>query len=439
MWTCSSFYRLYSFTADVDDEQKHYVRKLSAKLKMEVVSFYHSCGVSVQLPDRRYVGKRFLIETLHIAHNMYQTVTGSKIGFSTFAKLRPKDVKLSKSTPHRQCLCDKCENMEQLCRKVTSLGIKGINKSVKVCLGKMMCPPKTISYGSLTVNDIQCVLRVCTSCGLQHLKDDIVQNNTRDVMLQKCTWNMWTQEKIKNTTKLVNKEYTGTYLEVVNAFLQQLHSFALHMFNAKWQVNDFKMLKSNLRPGELLMVHDFAQNYLCISQDEAQGGHFLHEQVTIHPSICFRACSTPKCNKIVCEEIIHISSDGLHDNFAVTHFRNSCVQDFERRGISVDRVYEFSDQAPQQYKSCNAFYHLSKAQKPSISNFFGVQHGKSVADGAAGRVKCTAWVGVLTKQANIQNSKHFYDYCKKKMETKNDDSVLCTHYRVAFKNTRKIK
>ena len=329
--------------------------------------------------------------------------------------------------------------MELLCNKVVCLGIQGIPKSINAAIKKTCCAEKTIPYGGFQVHDIPCILRSCKQCGLEQLKQEICEKNSKEFMERQCSWNMWTQDKSNDSTKLVNKEMLGSYLDLVNTYLEQLHYMAWHMFNAKWQFNDLRMLKSNLGPGEILMVHDFAQNYICISQDEAQGGHYLHKQVTIHPTISYRVCPSENCNKTVCEEIIHISNDSSHDQFAVAHFRKGCIELMKSLGESVERIFEYTDQAPNQYKNRNAFQRLSKVDYPCVSNFYGVQHGESVADGAAGRVKRTAWVGVLTKKATITNAKQFYDYCKENMETTCDATVSCCHYRVTFKYAHGIK
>ena len=40
-----------------------------------------------------------------------------------------------------------------------------------------------------------------------------------------------------------------------------------------------------LKPGQLLQVLDFSQNYLNVYQDEAQGAHWDHTQTVIHPIV----------------------------------------------------------------------------------------------------------------------------------------------------------
>ena len=58
---------------------------------------------------------------------------------------------------------------------------------------------------------------------------------------------------------------------------------AEHTFMATWNYCQYKKVKQNFVEGDVLMVDDFAQNYLCENQNEPQGLHWLYQQVTIHP------------------------------------------------------------------------------------------------------------------------------------------------------------
>ena len=62
---------------------------------------------------------------------------------------------------------------------------------------------------------------------------------------------------------------------------------AEHTFMASWNYCQFKQAKRNIIPGELMLVHDFAQNYLCLLQNEPQGMHWDHKQVTLHPTVAY--------------------------------------------------------------------------------------------------------------------------------------------------------
>ena len=55
---------------------------------------------------------------------------------------------------------------------------------------------------------------------------------------------------------------------LINKYIELLEAMAEHVFMASWNFGQFKIAKNNLISGEVLIVHDFAQNYLCLLQNE---------------------------------------------------------------------------------------------------------------------------------------------------------------------------
>ena len=98
----------------------------------------------------------------------------------------------------------------------------------------------------------------------------------------------------------------------------------------------------------MIFVHDFSQNLLLINQDEVSSAHWDHEQVTIHPTVCFYACE--KCGKVVKEELIHLSEDKHQDVAAVAVFQNKLIEHLHSKGNKVEDIIEFTDQMLSQYK-----------------------------------------------------------------------------------------
>ena len=52
---------------------------------------------------------------------------------------------------------------------------------------------------------------------------------------------------------------------------------------------------------------------MCGHQNEPQGLHWLHQQVTVHPSVAMYTCRQPGCKKLVMHEVVHITDDLKHD------------------------------------------------------------------------------------------------------------------------------
>ena len=68
-------------------------------------------------------------------------------------------------------------------------------------------------------------------------------------------------------------------------YILELWEMSEHTFYALWNYCQYKRAKTNLFPGCILVVHDFVQNYLCIHQNELHALHWVHQQVTVHPTV----------------------------------------------------------------------------------------------------------------------------------------------------------
>ena len=98
---------------------------------------------------------------------------------------------------------------------------------------------------------------------------------------------------------------------------------------------------------------DFTQNYLCQHQNECQGLHWKHEQVTLMPTVAHYRCPNSECQCLVTLEIVHISEDLKHDAHLVKQFTTKAISILEKNKIPTCKIIEFSE--PSQYKNKNAF------------------------------------------------------------------------------------
>ena len=139
-----------------------------------------------------------------------------------------------------------------------------------------------------------------------------------------------------------------SYLDLIELHVNHLHSMAEHTFMATWNYCQFKRARTNIKPGELLLVNDFAQNYLCLLQNEPQGMHWEHKQVTLHPTVAYYTCSNDLCAMTVTHEFVHMSEDLKHDAHIVKRFVNESVKVVKSRKIEIHKIIQFSNQAPSQ-------------------------------------------------------------------------------------------
>ena len=170
-----------------------------------------------------------------------------------------------------------------------------------------------------------CILHKCHKCGRSKFLAKILDDNAdkcednRKCFLVKL-WYTKTEKKIDGTSQsfLHWKFERCNYVELADLLIEHLKTMAEHSFNASWNYCQYKSAKHNIRQGDLIFVHDFAQNYLCTHQNECQGLHWKHAQVTLMPSVAHYIC--PKCNALVTHEIVHISTNLKHNAHLVKQF-----------------------------------------------------------------------------------------------------------------------
>ena len=125
--------------------------------------------------------------------------------------------------------------------------------------------------------NIDCILHTCHNCGEEKFKDQILDAN-RD-KLEECRKRflvkLWVTQTERKKGKVVSflhwKFERCTYVQLINLLTQRIKSMAEHSFMASWNYCQYKLARRNITEGDVIMVHDFAKNYLCIHQNEVQG------------------------------------------------------------------------------------------------------------------------------------------------------------------------
>lgn len=372
-----------------------------------IPDFYINSDVTVTLPDKKYVGVNYLNRTVAAAHEEYVNTSGSTVSFSKFYRLKPKRVKLQSKIPQRQCICEVCANASLGLEALSQAGVKVWSNDLRSITKRTMCQtPNT---------DMKCVTRKCDKCGVQNVLEELIKGD----VTRKISWKRWTyvtQNKEKVTRKLVLTHIAGNVEQLIEMITNDLIPLSLHLFNADWQQKQFSNLIKDVPDDTLVQVLDFAKNYLCSFQDEPQGCYWDHQQVTLHPIVCYY--KDPQGN-VVTEEIMCISDDLKHDSYAVQKFEDATMNHFKEKNMSFGNIVQFSDQCPGQYKSHVPFEHLSCCNKKQRL-YFGSRHGKGPADGAIGRVKKAVTDAVRSRRAIVTNGKDFYKFCIDNLETTNE-------------------
>ena len=356
-----------------------------------VQSFYESDEVSRMMPgkkdyvsvrqaeERVHVQKRLVLSNLKEVYQLFKEMFPTKtIGFSKFAELRPKHCVLAgASGTHAVCVCTIHQNVKLMMvgGKVADLTAdEDISlRSYDHCLAQMICnPPQPACYFS-----------ACCSCpGISGLKERL-KSLMDDNLIDSVVYKQWV-----SVDRSTLETFSKSAYDFVDALCEKLEILLPHSFIARQQSSFQKELRSDLHPGEFLVIADFSENYSFVLQDAAQGFHWNNSQATIHPFVAYYMDS---------DELRHLSyviiSDCLHhDTVAVHLFLKSLIEYLkERFGSLPHKIFYFSDGAAAQYKNRKNFINLCHHQAdfgvPAEWHFYATSHGKGACDGVGGTVK----------------------------------------------------
>ena len=385
----------------------------------------------------KYSGLWFMHFTLREAYAVYVRKCWHNriVADKTFERLKPRNIRTVQETPLRGARCKYCTNFGKSKDTLIACGMMGIPRNHAESIEVTWCPFRkdsqditshfqngtsdevtsrfqngtsdevTSHFQNGTSDEVtsrlkkvqhdlpkkKCVLRKCPMCGVTKYERDLIQKNRFQMRTQKeVTWQQWEQIKIgdkkgkaKYRTELRMK--TGSIVNLMKLYTQQLQSMSLHQFFKVWQLRNFNLTINNLQRGQVLFVHDFQQNLLLITQDESSGSHWDHPQLTIHPTAVYYHCS--RCDELVKEDIIHITMDKSHDKHGVNQFIATTIDHLKKKDVTINEIIEFTDHTSSQYKSRFTFYYMTLLDVPCTRHYFGVKHGKGPSDRSGANFK----------------------------------------------------
>ena len=364
-----------------------------------------------------------------------------KIGRSAFCRLRPHHVKPQREGKYYGCLCEQCENVRL---KVVALDqyLQTNDKhelkltDAQTCVNITLCnKPEGKRFHQLS-----CIKRKCKSCGIKHFRNHFQSLGDQE-RSKPITWKKWSTVEKKLKNKTVKRKALVTLQKNVGDLLQELEkeleSYSLHLFCWHWQAAQFRTIRSNLPKKWILNVWDFAENYTCITQNEAQSAYWTRNQVTIHPIVNYYHCETEGCDEQVTEAVVFISSDNNHDCNAVHTYMDMLTAHLhQNRDLTIEKMVRFSDGCSVQYKSRGPLADIAHSSLdynfPTNHNYFGARHGKGPSDGESAVVKSKASMAVKSGGVVISTAKELFDFCSETLKKDVKDGDCCTHYRRSF-------
>ena len=328
-------YRLFQSKAPVKNESI-YTKKLKTEEKEEMRKHSISKFNANIFPTARFGHYYYLRCPISQLHADWLN-SHRKVSRTTIYQNLDKNVKPMKKTPHLQCYCKECSNLESKGRALFHEHIPGTSGNARHSVEQTWCQYTSHQYG-YRKRDIfntgirqfpkmNCVNRKCNKCGIEMLRQRIniavsrihnlsESNDQLDIKFGKVIeWEEWgyVNKKLESIMR------RSTLRNLLDKYLTHLHSMSLHRFHDMWMSHQFNLLINHIIKGMVVFINDFAQNILLRFQKEPASVHWIHKQVTLHPSVAYFMC--PGCERVVIkEEIFHITSSLTHDWKTVDHF-----------------------------------------------------------------------------------------------------------------------
>ena len=369
------------------------------------------------------------ITQLHVKFN--KANPENQVCASSFYDNRPRHVKTKREAKYVGCLCEYCENIE--------LKIACINRHIPGA--RVFKDVYSISNSTLCskqphqkFHHPDCINHKCNTCGVHQLDGflrPLLEVDATKILEWKC-WDIVTVPVYGKQTKTVKKRALvtkyGTVLEFVKELKAEASSISLHLFNKDWQNQQERLLKSNLKAGEVMAVLDFAENYVCSYQREVQSAYYAHDSSTVHPIVTYYRCST--CDKSITESLIMVSNDLNHDYHLVNRFQQEvCRHLTTTRNVKISKMYRYSDGCSSQYKSKGPFSDVSYSKEDygfgMHHNISGTRHGKGASDGESAVVKNHAANAVKAGTVIIKDAEALFHYLETNCTKAPTDGNCC--------------
>lgn len=372
--------------------------------------------VSVEVDGERVkVQKRLLLMDLKELHMLFkESHPDNPVGFSTFAKLRPKHCILAgASGTHSVCVCTIHQNCKLM---LDAINIATLTKdfdnpvcNYHDCLKLTLCKTPTPN----------CYLDKCNNCPDITEFSEILIEILRNASIDQVQYSTWTGTD-RSTLQTVTVDVT----DFVEEFSHKLQVLKPHSFIAKQQSQFISQKKIDLRNGEVLVMFDFSENYSYIAQDASQAFHFNNQQCTVFPAIYYYK----EKSELKHQSCIFLSDSVRHDTAAVYTIQKQLMPEIKKTVKNVKKIIYITDGAKQHFKNrfqmANLLNHKEDFDVDAEWHFCATAHGKSGYDGIGAIFKREAYrasllakpsQAILTPQAlfswaenHFKNIKMFY-------------------------------
>ena len=417
----------------------HNLIRMPQQTVSDIHTFYKRDDISRVTPSARettkkYGPRRYMNFPFKVAYGIFKKENPTtKISFSKFHALKPKNVRDICNSPLISSLCVYCQNVNLILQK---LNIPGLRTEYDL-FSKYICE----KIAPNTFRRADCIFKKCAKCKNWEvpLRNEF-QNNTN--INKEIIWHVWenqaytTRAGISSTRRAFTTKSNTVKVcidELISNHLQKpliRCTFFEHFYTQIYQQKMYQLCKKNARIGFMIIIQDFSRNREVMYQFEIKSSYWTKKQITMHPSVIYLLDCNGKWQRLV---ITHLSDITKHDAHFVHYMTKDCIQHVVKYFSEVKfvKVFIWSDGCSAQYKGKVSFWYLNrlKVELPQIKefqrNYFGSEHGKGESDAETGRFSKQIQDGIKSENAFLSNASEMCQFLSNKNSKRDSPIDAC--------------
>jgi hypothetical protein len=195
--------------------------------------------------------------------------------------------------------------------------------------------------------------------------------------------------------------------------VKSLQNLKKHSHVTNVQQKYFNTILKDVQEDEIVLQIDFAENYVCDTQNAIQQAHFTKRQIAVY--------TAHATSKNFSQSYVIVSDSIEHSKYAVYAFNKAIIEDLKVISPNVTKLIFISDGCAQQFKNQFTLSLLCHSEEDfgikTQHNFLSTSHGKGAVDGIGGTIKRNVRTKVMsTPGLEVNNAQEFANvarsFCK---------------------------
>lgn len=252
------------------------------------------------------------------------------------------------------------------------------------------------------ISSKDCWFAKCTLCSgisIDKLKDLV----DKDQLKQNVSWIVW--NKVAPSNRIEKQNKTRTLADLLAHIAAMAPQFLKHSYIKREQSEMFNLhdrpraINSEFEDEGMLQI-DFAENYVCVQQDEVQSAHWKQNQLTLFTSAFY-------FNDTFQSKVI-VSDNKVHGKETIVPYLYKLLSKMPSE-LKVLKIW--NDGPTSQFKNkyiAAIIPHLEIEFGIKIFwNFFATAHGKGCVDGLGATAKMVVMRHVKARDSIVNNAADF--------------------------------